>query len=192
MSNKLSIYRWNFEVVTKGNSEALKGEISYILDNYPQETIDTMFNSLDTHDIPRAITMLSSAMPYVRDDYRHWEIDRAPTIWHGYNYFATDEFRRFEFEHDKLEQDDYDLAIKRLKVAVILQYFLPGNPCIFYGTEVGLHGFKDPFNRKCYPWEMRIKNFLNSTKKLVNLGVSILVRKVALKSLKQIRMFFPL
>ena len=146
--------------VTKGNSEALKGEISYILDNYPQETIDTMFNSLDTHDIPRAITMLSSAMPYVRDDYRHWEIDRPPTIWHGYNYFATDEFRRFEFEHDKLEQDDYDLAIKRLKVAVILQYFLPGNPCIFYGTEVGLHGFKDPFNRKCYPWGDEDKELL--------------------------------
>ena len=33
-----------------------------------------------------------------------------------------------------------------------MQYFLVGNPCIFYGTEVGLHGFKDPFNRKCYPY----------------------------------------
>ena len=37
-------------------------------------------------------------------------------------------------------------------MAVILQYFLPGIPCTFYGTEVGMHGFKDPFNRKCFPW----------------------------------------
>ena len=40
-----------------------------------------------------------------------------------------------------------------VKIAVVLQYFLPGIPCVFYGTEIGMHGFKDPFNRKCFNWD---------------------------------------
>ena len=33
-----------------------------------------------------------------------------------------------------------------------MQYTLPGIPCIYYGDEAGLEGYKDPFNRRCYPW----------------------------------------
>ena len=40
-----------------------------------------------------------------------------------------------------------------LKIASTIQYFLPGNPCIYYGDEVGMYGYKDPFNRKCFPWD---------------------------------------
>ena len=29
---------------------------------------------------------------------------------------------------------------------------LPGVPCIYYGDEAGVEGYKDPFNRTCYPW----------------------------------------
>mgnify|MGYP000812358275 FL=1 len=29
---------------------------------------------------------------------------------------------------------------------------LPGVPCLYYGDEAGLYGYKDPFNRTCYPW----------------------------------------
>lgn len=36
--------------------------------SYPQNTIDTMLNSLDTHDIVRALTMLNGQ--YMRSDYR--------------------------------------------------------------------------------------------------------------------------
>jgi glycosidase len=34
----------------------------------------------------------------------------------------------------------------------VIQYFLPGNPCLYYGDEAGVYGFKDPHNRKTYPW----------------------------------------
>ena len=47
-----------------------------------------------------------------------------------------------------------------LKCAMALQYFLPGSPCIYYGDEAGVQGYKDPFNRKCYPWGSEDKDIL--------------------------------
>jgi len=38
-------------------------------------------------------------------------------------------------------------------MASLIQYVMPGNPIIYYGTEVGLTGYKDPWNRKPYPWD---------------------------------------
>lgn len=38
----------------------------------------------------------------------------------------------------------------KLFQAVILQLFLPGVPCIYYGDENGMTGARDPFNRACF------------------------------------------
>lgn len=138
--------------VAFGRGADFVGKLYDVLESYPQNTIDTMFNSLDTHDMMRAITILS--LKCVRDEPdRIWEIDKEGSRWHVGDRFLTDEFRQFEFDNDKLRGEDYEQAVRRLKVAVILQYFLPGIPCIYYGTEVGVYGFKDPFNRKCFPWK---------------------------------------
>ena len=138
--------------IAYGRGEEFKTRIYNILEIYPQNTIDTMFNSLDTHDMVRALTILS--MKLVRDNPdRIWEIDKEGSPWHTGDRFLTDDFRKFEFDNDKLEGEEYENAKRRLKLAVILQYFLPGIPCIFYGTEVGMHGYKDPFNRKCFNWD---------------------------------------
>jgi cyclomaltodextrinase len=40
-----------------------------------------------------------------------------------------------------------------LRMAVLLQGFLPGAPCIYYGDEVGLAGGIDPDNRRAFPWD---------------------------------------
>jgi len=37
--------------------------------------------------------------------------------------------------------------------ALTLMLLLPGSPCIYYGTEVGLAGGPDPDNRRCMPWQ---------------------------------------
>ena len=39
-----------------------------------------------------------------------------------------------------------------MKCAMVLQYFLPGIPSIYYADEAGKEGYKDPFNRGTYPW----------------------------------------
>ena len=39
-----------------------------------------------------------------------------------------------------------------LKMASAIQFTLPGVPSIYYGDEAGMQGYKDPFNRCCFPW----------------------------------------
>ena len=142
--------------VAFGEADTLKNTVYEIIESYPQNTLDTMLNSLDTHDMMRVITILS--LKCVRRGYCNiWDIDKEPSQWHVQTahgiVFLTDAFRTFEFQNDKLLPNEYAIAIKRLKIAFMLMGTLPGNLCIFYGTEKGLHGFKDPFNRKCMDWE---------------------------------------
>ena len=37
-------------------------------------------------------------------------------------------------------------------MASFLQFMLPGAPSIYYADEAGMEGYKDPFNRRTYPW----------------------------------------
>ena len=39
-----------------------------------------------------------------------------------------------------------------LELAALLLMSLPGAPCLYYGTEVGLEGGFDPDNRRSFPW----------------------------------------
>ena len=48
---------------------------------------------------------------------------------------------------------DTGLDISKLeKIAATIQFTLPGIPSIYYGDEAGMQGYKDPFNRKGFPW----------------------------------------
>ena len=44
------------------------------------------------------------------------------------------------------------VAIRRLKLASILQFTVYGVPSVYYGDEAGLEGYHDPFCRRPYPW----------------------------------------
>ncbi len=46
---------------------------------------------------------------------------------------------------------------KNWKLAVFLQFTLPGSPLIYYGEELGLATEGDPYCRQPMPWEMTIK-----------------------------------
>jgi glycosidase len=43
-------------------------------------------------------------------------------------------------------------GIKRLELATLIQFTMPGAPMIYYGDEVGLTGDDDPDDRRPYPW----------------------------------------
>ena len=44
------------------------------------------------------------------------------------------------------------VAVERLQMASFLQYTLPGSPSLYYADEAGMEGYRDPFNRRTYPW----------------------------------------
>jgi len=52
----------------------------------------------------------------------------------------------------RLTTEQRELGKRRLKMASVLQFTLPGVPCVYYGDEAGMEGCADPFNRGCYPW----------------------------------------
>ena len=136
-----------------GEKESLEHTLARILEIYPQYTLDTLLFSLDTHDIIRAITILGKLHLMCTGLRDIWTIDKFPSQFHArYDLFDTDAFREFEYGNDKLTEEEYKTATKLLKLAAVIQYFLIGNPCLYYGTEAGLYGFKDPWSRKPYPW----------------------------------------
>lgn len=53
----------------------------------------------------------------------------------------------------RLTDDQYNLGMARLFMAALWQMTYPGVPCIYYGDEIAMQGFKDPYNRRPYNWE---------------------------------------
>ncbi len=100
--------------------------IMTICENYPKPVTDCLMNSLSTHDTARILTVLSGA-----DD----NISKRQKA----EFVMSDEQRA--------------KAVNKLFVAVFLQFILPGCPCIYYGDEIAMEGFNDPFNRGYFKWE---------------------------------------
>ncbi len=135
-----AICRW----VRYGNAEHLEYTLNE-LDKYPEEVQNVLWNFIDSHDTPRAVNMLAGkGMNENPFSGRIWDIEGP---WRKRDYFNTYEFRKWEAENDC---PDEKLSKKRLKLASLLQYFSKGIPIVYYGTEVGTTGNKDPFNRKPY------------------------------------------
>ena len=108
------------------NKDVFIEKITHILENYPKEALDSALNLIGSHDTVRALTALSNA-----------------------EYPKTKSARRVA----KLHATHYIEARERLKIAVLLQYTLPGIPMVYYGDEIGMQGYEDPLNRKTMQWE---------------------------------------
>lgn len=126
--------------VRDGDEKFFKDTVQSILENYPKETVYCLMNSLGTHDTVRVINALSDVRAH------GW----SKTHKLGY----------------KLPDSEYEKAKKKLYLASVLQFTLPGIPSIFYGDEAGLQGFDDPINRRPYPWGSEDKEILAHYRKL--------------------------
>ena len=113
--------------IRSGDSYSLYETLLTQQENYPAPVRCALMNSLSTHDIPRAITALAG------------EPDAGSS-------------REWQSAHGVLAPQDYERGARLLRLASLLQYFLPGTPCLYYGDEAGMTGYRDPFNRGCYPW----------------------------------------
>lgn len=123
------------DYVVTGKADTLYKTIREQIDNYPAHSLSCMMNILGTHDTPRIITVLGK-----RGNIKQ---------------------KREEMGNEALSSSEYELGVKGLKCASLLQYTLYGVPCIYYGDEIGMEGNKDPFNRRCFNWEGCDESLLN-------------------------------
>ena len=114
------------DFVRNSGAQKLSESVMSIMENYPKEAIHLLMNHIGTHDTARAITMLGRFDDYIGD--REWQ------------------------SSSKLTAEEFSLGVKRLKIAALLSYTLPGVPSLYYGDEAGVEGFGDPFCRATYPW----------------------------------------
>lgn len=114
------------DFIRGANAELFASRVMSIVENYPKEVLDVLMNHLSTHDTMRAITALAGENCAYRD--RKWQSTHS------------------------LDEREYHYGMKLLMAASAMQFALPGVPTIYYGDEAGMQGYKDPFNRRCYPW----------------------------------------
>lgn len=110
--------------VTESNSSMLRQVIAQLRDNYPKIVLDSLMNILGTHDTVRILTALSGITACTKE----------------------------EMSKTSLSPEQREFAKSRLKVAALLQYTLFGVPCVYYGDEIGMDGFSDPFCRRAFTW----------------------------------------
>lgn len=128
------------DFVCGGDSDTFMGRIGEIMDHYPKRALDNSFTLLGSHDTARIKSVLSG-----RD---------------------VSGLTKEEKLNVTLTPFEEDIAKRRLKLAAVLQYTLPGNPMIYYGDERGMEGYEDPTNRKTVDWKHRDEDIFALYKKL--------------------------
>lgn len=124
-----------------GKAESFVETMETLRENYPQEIFMSLMNGIGTHDTARILTVLGA-----EEDV--WQKDK--TFKGGY----------------MLGEQAFERAKRKLFMAVIVQFTMPGSPCIYYGDEAGMQGFEDPFNRRTYPWGQENSEIFEFYKKI--------------------------
>ena len=110
-----------------GTAEHFAETMETLRENYPRDVFYNLMNIIGTHDTARALTVLG----VMSEDWKKSRDERA---------------------HYELPPDRLETAKRRLRLAAVIQFTMPGSPTIYYGDEAGRQGFEDPFNRRTYPW----------------------------------------
>lgn len=126
--------------ILKGDYKAFEDTCTTIYSHYTPVAANLLMNILGTHDTERILTVLAGE--------------------------SSEGFTNMELSTRKISGKQYREAVKRLKLAYALIATMPGVPCIFYGDEAGMQGYRDPFNRKPYPWGRENKALIDFYKKI--------------------------
>ena len=108
----------------RDDGRGFQNAVMTIAENYPPQVLCCNMNMLGTHDTMRILTALV-------DDFDGSREEKAKR---------------------NLSAAQRETARERLLMASFLQYMLPGAPSLYYADEAGMEGYKDPFNRRTYPW----------------------------------------
>jgi len=112
--------------ILRGDGEALRRGTEYLYRRYPKWASDNQLNFLGTHDTQRILTVLGGE--------------------------PEGEHTNRELAQMHMTEKERETAVDRLKTAYGLLAAMPGVPCVFYGDEVGMEGYRDPFCRRPFPW----------------------------------------
>ncbi len=117
------------EYLRTGATERLSYALLEVLPNMPKRIADATMNLLGSHDTVRILTALAgkSEAGYTME----------------------------ELASLRLTEEEYERGRRLLILGYLILATLPGVPSIYYGDEVGLEGYSDPFNRRPYPWHRR-------------------------------------
>ncbi len=110
-----------------GKAIDLLNTVRAILNHYPKQTVDCLMNILGTHDTSRILTVLGGISCWSKED--------------------------MALKSAYLPKNEKKKALEKVKIAAVLQYTMPGVPCVYYGDENGMEGHVDPFCRRCFEWE---------------------------------------
>lgn len=149
-------YPWRKAILdfARGDDDgsALRCAVMTIAENYPAQVLNTNLNLLSSHDASRAITALIDPTDGERE------------------YLAK---RLASTTPEQLAEGN-----RRFLLASLLQFTLPGCPCVYYGDEAGMTGYRDPFNRQYYPWGREVRELQNVIQQLATLrnGSDVLKR----------------
>lgn len=113
-------------------------------ENYPKHNFYAMMNLLGSHDRERILTLLGEApsqegMPAVRQ-------------------------AAYRLDGERLHK-----GLMRMKMAVLWQMTFPGVPSVYYGDEIALQGYRDPYSRGTYDWKNGDPELRQWTRKLIHL-----------------------
>lgn len=123
--------------MSEKDKNAFCEKILTIYENYPLDSLNCSMNLLGTHDTVRVLNSLSGKV-----------INGAKKL-------------RLDY---RLNEQERNIGIAKLKIASLLQYFLPGIPSVYYGDEIGMEGFEDPINRRPMCWNNIDNNLLEHYK----------------------------
>ena len=115
--------------VKGGDARTAAHDIMRICEHYPAPALHVLMNFMSTHDTVRAITAIAGESCEGRD--RYWQSAR------------------------RLTPEQYENGRRLMTLAYAMIFTLPGIPSIYYGDEIGMQGYKDPFNRAFFDWESR-------------------------------------
>lgn len=158
----IAIYRY----IRWGNFRNFREIVEGICRLYPKEALAASPIFCTSHDIPRMLNILVGDFMKEGTEYETpWDMEKNE-CWFINGEFSTDKFREWEFEHDRIPEEKMELAYNLQGLTVFLQYTLPGLPSIFAGDEAGVMGYKDPMNRKPFPWDNINQRVLNLYRKM--------------------------
>lgn len=149
------------------DASALRYALTEVLPNAPKRIADAQMNLLGTHDTERILTALAGRLRGNRSNE--------------------------ELAHARMNEDEYQKGVALLRLAYTALATLPGVPTIFYGDEVGMQGYQDPFNRLPFPWHCMDDSILSYYRQLGRLRQEMPIYKegeFALLCLDEYRLVF--